>query len=162
MSVAISEHSILIRKAGSQDVEAIAAITRAAYTKYIPLIGREPQPMTADYARMVVDHSIWLLTVASQPVGVLVLIAEPETLLIYSVAILPEFQQRGLGRRLLAWAESQAIQAGYRSIRLYTNGLFVDNLRLYRSLGYQETGREVYRDSTLVHMAKQLAAVQTK
>lgn len=117
--------------------------------------------MTADYASMVVNHSIWLLTVASQPVGVLVLMDEPETLLIYNVAIQPEFQKRGLGRRLLAWAERQAIQVGHRSIRLYTNELFHENIRLYSSLGYQETHREAYHDSTLVHMAKLLAAEQT-
>ena len=158
MSMYLPEDSIRIRKAGRQDVNAIAAITDSAYTKYIPLIGRKPQPMTADYARMVVDNSIWLLTVESQPVGVLVLIYEPDNVLIYSVAIKPEYQKKGLGRRLLAWAEGQAIQAGYRSIRLYTNEHFKENIRLYKSLSYQETTREPYLNSTLVHMKKQLEA----
>jgi len=154
------DDKICISKAGSQDVDTIVAITDAAYTKYIPLIGRKPQPMTADYSRMVVDDSIWLLSVESQPVGVLVLIHEPEDLLIYSVAILPDSQKQGLGRRLLAWAEGQAIQEGYWSIRLYTNELFKENIRLYTSLGYQETSREPYLYSTLVHMRKKLAIPQ--
>ncbi len=148
--------NISIRKAGPEDVEAIAGITDAAYTKYIPLIGRKPQPMQADYSRMVVEHSIWLLTLEGRPVGVLILIHEPESLLIYNVAIHPEHQKQGFGRRLLAWAEQQALQAGYRSIRLYTNERFVDNIRLYLRLGYQETGREALQGSTIVHMAKKL------
>lgn len=152
----IPEDSLHIRAAWPQDVAAIAAITDAAYARYIPLIGRKPQPMTADYARMVLDHSIWLLSLDSQPVGVLVLIDEPDTLLIYSVAIQPEFQKQGLGRRLLDWAEAQATQAGYPSIRLYTNALFEANLQLYQRLGYQEICRESYLNGFLVHMHKQL------
>ena len=53
---------------------------------------------TKQAARMVVDNSIWLLTVDSQPVGVLVLIDEPDDLLVYSVAFELEFQKQGLGR----------------------------------------------------------------
>ncbi|MCJ7435026.1 MAG: GNAT family N-acetyltransferase [Anaerolineales bacterium] len=153
----IAEHQFSIRKASLDDVEAISALTDAAYTKYIPLIGRKPQPMTADYSKMVVENSIWLLLVENQLVGVLVLVYEPENILIYSVAINPEYQKQGLGRRLLVWAEEQAVQGGYKSIRLYTNERFEDNILLYKHLGYQETSREpLLNNSTLVHMAKQL------
>ncbi|MCX6069286.1 MAG: GNAT family N-acetyltransferase [Chloroflexi bacterium] len=84
-------------------------------------------------------------------------------MLIYSVAVRPEVQRCGLGRRLLAWAESEASRAGCDRIRLYTNALMEDNLRLYSSLEYEETGREPYVASTLVHMAKQVprAAART-
>jgi ribosomal protein S18 acetylase RimI-like enzyme len=152
----ITEDKIRIRKASVDDVEVISALTDAAYTKYIPLIGRKPQPMTTDYSKMVVDNSIWLLSLENQPIGVLVLIYEPENILIYNVAIKPEYQKQGLGRRLLAWAEQLAIQAGYRSIRLYTNERFEENIRLYKWLGYQETGRESLLNSTIVHLTKQL------
>ena len=152
----ITEDKINIRKASLDDAKTIAALTDSAYAKYIPLIGRKPQPMTADYAKMVVENSIWLLTLESQPIGVLVLLYEPDNILIYSVVIQPEYQHHGLGRYLLAWAERQALQAGYRSVRLYTNERFEDNLRLYRRLGYQETRREPLLGSTVVHMIKAL------
>ncbi len=152
----ISEDKVSIRKASLDDAKTISALTDAAYTKYIPLIGRKPQPMTADYAKMVVENSIWLLTLESQPVGALVLLYEPDHVLVYSVAIQPEYQHQGLGRRLLAWAEQQAIQAGYRFLRLYTNERFEENIRLYRQLGYQETRREPLLGSTVVHMTKTL------
>ncbi len=152
----LAEDQFIIRKASLDDVEAITALTDVAYTKYIPLIGRKPQPMTADYSKMVVENSIWLLTLEDHMVGVLVLVHEPENILIYSVAIHPEYQKQGLGRRLLVWAEQQAVQDGYKSIRLYTNERFKDNILLYRRLGYQETSREPFLNSTLVHMAKEL------
>jgi len=152
----MTEEKIRIRKAGVEDAGAIAALTDAAYSKYIPLLGRKPQPMTADHAKMATEHTTWLLSVDDRLAGVLELEDEPETLLIYSVAIQPEYQKQGLGRRLLALAEQEALQADYHSIRLYTNELFVDNIRLYKKLGYQETGREPYLNSILVHMAKKL------
>ncbi len=105
---------------------------------------------------MVVDHHVWLLWLGDQPVGVLVLIYEADAVLIYSVAVSPQYQKQGLGRHLLAWAEHQAQQAGCHLLRLYTNELMVENIALYKGLGYTETSREPYLDSTLVHMAKPL------
>jgi ribosomal protein S18 acetylase RimI-like enzyme len=145
-----------LRKAGPADAAAIAALTEAAYSGYIPLIGRKPQPMLADYANMAVDNTIFLLNVGEKLAGVLVLVHEPETLLLYSVAIHPDYQGRGFGRELLVLAEQQAIAAGYSSIRLYTNEHFTYNIKLYQWLGYQETGREPLLGSNLVHMRKQL------
>jgi len=145
-----------LRKATTADAAAITALTEAAYAKYIPLIGRKPQPMTADYSQMVVEHPVWLLEVAEQLGGVLVLIEEPETLLIYSIAVRPDLQGCGLGHRLLTLAENEARQAGCQKIRLYTNAHFVENIELYQRAGYQQTRREEYLGSRLVHMAKRL------
>jgi len=145
-----------IRRATSADVAAITELTNAAYGKYIPALGRKPQPMTTEYGRVVTEHPIWLLEVEQHLAGVLVLQHEPETLLIYSVAINPADQKRGFGRRLLGWAEQQARQAGYDSLRLYTNALMTDNIALYTRLGYRETHREHYPGGAVVHMTKAL------
>jgi GNAT superfamily N-acetyltransferase len=152
-----SNNKVTLRLATLADVDAISALKDAAYSKYIPLIGRKPLPMTADYSMMVIENTIWLLYVDDYLAGVLVLEYEPETMLIYSVAIQPEYQGQGLGLRLLAWAEGQALEAGYQTIRLYTNELFTYNINLYLSLGYKETSREPMLNSTLVHMSKKLA-----
>jgi ribosomal protein S18 acetylase RimI-like enzyme len=149
-------HPILLRRATEEDADTVAALTDAAYAKYIPRLGRKPQPMTADYRLLAATHHIWLLCLGKRPVGVLVLMFEPEAVLIYSVAVTPAHQKQGLGRYLLSWAEQQARQAGSPRIRLYTNELMAENIALYRSLGYQETRREPYQGSTLVHMAKTL------
>ncbi|MFZ0255732.1 MAG: GNAT family N-acetyltransferase [Gammaproteobacteria bacterium] len=76
------------------------------------------------------------------PVGVLVLRHEPGALLIDSVVIDPAYQHRGLGRQLLTWGEHQAHQANFNRIRLYTNALMLENIRLYQRFGYQQTHRE--------------------
>ncbi len=152
------EQRIVVRKASPDDADIIAALTDAAYTRYISRLGRKPQPMTADYRQIAAEHPVWLLYLDDQPAGVLVLMYEPEGVLIYSVAVSPPYQKQGLGRRLLAWAEEQARQAGYSRIRLYTNEHMEENIALYRRLGYEETKRETYMGSTLIHMAKQVTA----
>ena len=143
-----------IRRARPDDAEAVAEITDSAYASYLPLLGRKPLPMTADHRRMIGENDVWLLFHEDHPVGVLVLVDEPDSLLIYSVAIRPELQGQGLGRRLLGWAEQEARRAGRPRIRLYTNALMAANIELYRALGYLETGREPHMGSTLVHMSK--------
>ena len=145
-----------IRRARQEDAEAVAEITDSAYGSFIPLLGRKPQPMTADHRKMIGENDVWLLFSEDYPVGVLVLVDEPDSLLIYSVAIRPELQKRGLGRRLLGWAELEARRVGRPRIRLYTNALMAGNIELYRALGYLETDREPYMGSTLVHMSKWL------
>ena len=152
----MTEQVFDLRPAVAGDAEAVTAITTAAYSKYIARMGRKPRPMTVDYGEIIAEHAVWLLCEVERPVGVLVLMAEPEAMLIYSVAVDPDYQKRGLGRRLLALAEEQARAAGYQRIRLYTNEHMVENIALYQRLGYAETGREPVAGTVLVHMAKSL------
>ena len=49
----------MIRRAGPDDVDALRAIATAAYQKYVPRIGQNPAPMTADYAQAVRDQQAW-------------------------------------------------------------------------------------------------------
>jgi ribosomal protein S18 acetylase RimI-like enzyme len=147
---------IVIRKAAPDDAKTIAALTDAAYAKYVPRLRRKPSTMMADYDKIIAEHAVWLLCLGDQPVGALVLMEEPDAMLIFSVLIAPEHQGRGLGRQLLSLAEDQARRAGYALIRLYTNEHMVENIELYRRLGYEETAREHYLGSAVVHMAKRL------
>jgi GNAT superfamily N-acetyltransferase len=145
-----------IKLASKEDAATVSAITDAAYSKYIPLLGRKPEPMTVDYGEMIAKHPVHFLMVGDRPAGVLVLEHEKDQTLIWSVAVHPDFQGRGLGLRLLRLAEDEACKRGYRKIRLYTNSLFTENIALYRWFGYEEMGREPFLGSILVHMAKQL------
>lgn len=146
----------VLRRATPADAPAIAALTAAAYSKYIVRMGREPQPMRTDYVRVVAEHPVWLLEAAGELLGVLVLMHEPDALLIYNVAVSPQYQRHGYGRQLLAYTEAQARAAGYAHIRLYTNALMTENIALYTRLGYHETGREAFGELTRVNFAKAL------
>ena len=61
-----------------------------------------------------------------------------------------------MGRRLLAFAEAEALRRGYCEIQLYTHQTMVENQRLYASIGYEETGRGTEAGYDRVFMRKQL------
>ena len=54
---------ITLRPAMLTDALPIRELTRNAYARWVPVIGREPKPMTADYAEAVRKHRIDLLYV---------------------------------------------------------------------------------------------------
>lgn len=143
-----------MRRAGPADVTAIHDLTRAAYAKWVPVIGREPKPMAADYARAVRDHRIDLLHIGGELVALVETVPQGEHLLIESVAVAPAFQRHGLGRRLVAHAEHLAADLGLREVRLYTNTLFGNNVQLYGKLGYRVDREEPLTGGRLVHMSK--------
>ena len=145
---------IVLRLATIADADSIATCTEAAYAKYIQRLGRKPQPMTADYASMIAEDQIWIAEMEGTCVGTLVLKAEASYLLIYSVAVQPAIQKLGLGKRLMALAETEAKRQGYSQIRLYTNQLMAENILYYEALGYNVTSKEDFLGSTRVNMAK--------
>jgi ribosomal protein S18 acetylase RimI-like enzyme len=94
-----------IRRATPADVAAIRALTRAAYARWVPLIGREPLPMTADHERAVREHRIDLLCAGAGLLGLIETIERGDHLLIENLAVAPASQGQGHGRRLLDHAE---------------------------------------------------------
>jgi ribosomal protein S18 acetylase RimI-like enzyme len=137
-----------------RDAGAILALTREAYSKWVPVIGREPLPMTADYDEAVRKHRIELLYVDGQLAAVIEMIPESDHLLIENIAVAPTFQNRGLGRGLLAHAEQVAASLKYPVIRLYTNKLFAGNVRLYQRVGYRVDREEEFLGGITVYMSK--------
>jgi N-acetylglutamate synthase-like GNAT family acetyltransferase len=145
-----------LRRARGKDASAVTALVRRAYGKYVARIGREPKPMTADYHAAIAAHQLWVLEEAGALVAVLELIPAADHMLIENVAVEPLEQGRGVGRRLMAFAEAEARRQGLRELRLYTNERFTENLALYARLGYSVTRREPFKSTQIVHMAKQL------
>ena len=94
-----------IRPADIADLAAIARIVVAAYTKYIERIGKPPGPMLDDYAALIRAHAVWVTDDLS---GLIVLLAEPDHLLLDNIAVDPALQGRGVGRALMRFAEAEA------------------------------------------------------
>jgi GNAT superfamily N-acetyltransferase len=146
-----------LRRATTADVEAIRALVAAAYRGYIPLLGRTPTPMLSDVAAAVREHDVRVLDAGDRLVGVIELIARDDHLWVHNVAIAPDAQGRGLGRRLLAFAEDEARHLGLPAIALLTNERYLANIAMYERYGYRETHREPYRGTDLIHFRKTLA-----
>lgn len=145
--------------ATQDDVVAIERLVTDAYSKYIPLIGKPPSPMLADYRALVSADAVWVAKDGGAVAGVLVLLPRPDHLLLDNVAVAPERQRTGLGRHLIAFAERQSAAWGYADIRLYTHALMDENTALYARLGFEETGRAHQDGYDRVFMRKRLAPV---
>jgi GNAT superfamily N-acetyltransferase len=130
------------RRATSADVSIVYEITRAAYSKWIPVIGREPKPMTANYVQAVADHVIDLFEEAGRPIALIEVIPRPSHLLIENVAVLPDQHGKGIGGLLLKRAEAIARPLGLNELRLYTNAMFAANIAFYARRGFEEFLRE--------------------
>jgi GNAT superfamily N-acetyltransferase len=151
-----------IRPAAPADAEAIRDLTRAAYAKWVALIGREPLPMQADYQRAVAEHTIDLLIADGALAGLIEMILRPDHLWIENVAVAPERQGRGFGSLLLDHAECRALQSGRTQIRLLTNQAFAANLELYAKRGYSIERTEPFRGGTTVHMSKRIEPLDAR
>jgi GNAT superfamily N-acetyltransferase len=143
-----------LRRARPDEAQTIAAFQRAAYERNRAILGVEPMPLKADYAKVLSEYEVWLYENGGTAAGVLILEARPADLLIWSVATAPEARCGGLGNQLLAAAETRARQLGKRILRLYTGERLVDNVAWYQRRGYAIERTEATRDRRIVHMKK--------
>jgi N-acetylglutamate synthase-like GNAT family acetyltransferase len=146
--------TVTCRRATDADVGELRALAVAAYQRYVPRIGREPAPMTADYAAAVRDDEVWVAVRDDTITGMIVLVPEPDHLLLGNVAVLPSAQGSGTGSQLLALAEERARQLGLPEVRLYTNEAMTENLAYYPRRGYTETHRAEHHGFRRVFFVK--------
>ncbi|MER9328777.1 GNAT family N-acetyltransferase [Mesorhizobium sp. M0488] len=149
--------SIGFRRAEAADAAAIGDLVRAAYAKWVPVIGREPMPMRADYDKAVAEHPFDLAIEDGRIVGMIETMLADEHLWIENVCVAPDAQGKGIGRLLLERAEHKAIKASRRELRLLTNGAFETNVSLYRRQGYAVDREEPFMNGMTVYMSKRLA-----
>ncbi len=146
-----------VRPAGLEDAAAIRELVRAAYSKYVERIGKEPAPMLEDYAALIEAGEVWVSVEDGEVLGVLVMRPAEGHLFVDNVAVGPQHQGRGLGRELVAYAEEKATAHGLPEIRLYTNEKMHENLAVYGGLGFEETRRKLDGGYRRVFMRKRLA-----
>ena len=146
-----------LRRANSGDAVAVRELSRLAYAKWVPMIGREPLPMTADYDRAVSDHLVDLLEEEGELLALIEMIPGDDHLLIENIAVRPDQQGKGLGELLLSHADEVARGLGFHEIRLYTNAAFASNAAYYAKRGFEEYRRgSIVVGSTTVFMHKML------
>lgn len=145
-----------ITPATTDNAEAILALVRASYQRWVPIIGREPLPMRVDYRDALTKHQIDILTIENDIIGLIETDLKDDHLWIENIAISPAHQGKGYGKLLLNHAETKARKADKAALRLLTNGAFDSNIALYQKAGYVITASEPFMGGTTVYMEKQL------
>jgi GNAT superfamily N-acetyltransferase len=85
--------------------------------------------MLDDYGARLSDGVVWVIEAWSDITGIIVLLLRSDYLLLDNIAFDPARQGTGLGSRLLAFAEAEAVRRGYREIRPYTHRTMAQNQR---------------------------------
>lgn len=148
--------AVEFRPAMPGEADAIRDVVRAAYSKWVPVIGREPMPMRADYQQAVKKHRFDLAVAEGRILGLIETIPRDDHVWIENVAVAPEAQGQGIGPRLFRLIEQRAIDAGCFEVRLVTNGAFEANLALYARLGFVVDRVEDFMNGSAVYMSKRL------
>jgi len=144
---------IQLRLATPADAAAIRDLTREAYAKWVPIIGREPMPMTADYTAAVLKHRFDLLYADDAFAALIETRIDPDCVMIETLAVRPAFQRQGFGERLLKIADDIAAPRGL-SVRLYTNQLMAANISFYQARGFVIESTQTNDLGTRVNLIK--------
>jgi N-acetylglutamate synthase-like GNAT family acetyltransferase len=148
---------VTTRRATAGDAPAVTTVVLAAFEVYVErLDGVQPWPMRLDYAEIIKDGQTWVADDAGEVVGVLVLEDRADHLLLDVLAVAPEQQGSGVGHRLMALADEQAVERGFDEVRLFTNARMTENLAYYPRQGYLETHRDEVNGFHRVFFAKRL------
>ena len=146
----------MIRPATPEDRAAVEAIVRNAYSVYLERMGQPPGPMLDDYPAQIAAGSVSVLDEDGEIVAIIVLLAKPDYLLLDNIAVRPDRQGTGLGRQMIAFAETEARRRSFTELRLYTHETMIENIALYTRLGFVETGRGHEAGYDRVFMTKRL------
>jgi ribosomal protein S18 acetylase RimI-like enzyme len=147
---------MLIRLATANDVTDVIDCARSAYSKYIERVGREPAPMLADYTAQIEQGIVWVLTEQGDVRGLLVSFPQNDCYFIENVAVRPDFQGNGYGKKLMTFAAEQARAVHLAEICLYTNIAMTENLIFYSKLGFEEIERKIENGYHRVYLRKRL------
>jgi GNAT superfamily N-acetyltransferase len=143
------------RPATAADLPRVHEVIAAAYAKYRTRMEILPAPVLRDYTGPVQQGLLWV--VGDPVMGLASLIPETDALLIENVAVHPDVQGTGLGRRLLEFAEQEAARHGLTRVRLYTHEVMTESQAVYARLGYQEVRRATEDGYRRIFLAKDLA-----
>lgn len=148
----------MIRLARATDEADIRGCAIQAYAKYVPLIGRKPAPMVADFAAQIAAGLIFVAVDewgAFQ--GFIVFHIQHDHVLLENVAVLPSVAGRGVGKSLINFCENTARERRLKAVHLYTNEKMTENLSIYPKLGYVEVDRRTEEGFSRVYFEKRLA-----
>jgi ribosomal protein S18 acetylase RimI-like enzyme len=147
-----ANQSVEFRRAVEADLPAIQGVISAAYHKYLTRMDRPPAPLLRDYRSAVETGAVW---VTGRPViGLISLTETDEMMLIENIAVHPDQQGKGLGRRMMEFAEGQARRRQIGRLALYTNEVMTENQAIYARLGYRVIDRRVEDGYRRIYMEK--------
>ena len=144
----------VIRVATVKDAPALKRCMVSAYAAYSERMGTSVlPPIELDYAEEIASFPTWVSTLNGKVVGGFTMMFAEDHASIAKIAVSPSSHGHGLGRTLMAFAESEAKRKGAPEARLATHVRLTENVSLYSYLGWSEYDR----DENRVYMKKRIS-----
>jgi ribosomal protein S18 acetylase RimI-like enzyme len=134
-------NSSKIRAATVTDLAAIVACSDLAFMSFAGGRDKRDVKPTHNLQSQILEGSIQLICDETSVLGYISLWPTADRMFVDTLAVLPKHHRRGLGSQLLAFADSETLRLGLKSVNLFTKATMADNLEFYRRRGYHETGR---------------------
>ena len=137
----LTGEEILISEAGPDDLERLTGLLADCFS------------MDPEYARERLreesggsgpEYSLWKACVKEELAGMCAVCREKETASLFDVCVRREDRRKGIGSALVRGVLDELTAAGIRRVRLQTGSERAAAVRLYRSLGFEETDRLDY------------------
>ena len=112
--------------------------------------------MVADFPAQIGAGIVHVAVEDELVLGFIVLYPGQDHIHVENVAVIPEHAGKGIGGKLLVFAEDEARRRRLDAVELYTNGKMTENLSLYPYLGYREIDRRMEAGFSRVYFRKEL------
>jgi len=148
---------LLIKRARVEDAATILNLQKLAYLSEAQIYNNDsipPLTQTLEEIRAEFDHQIFLKAlIDGRIIGSVRAFQTQETCHIGRLVVHPDFQNRGIGSRLMD--EIEAIFEKAKRFKLFTGDNSERNLYLYQKLGYREIQRQKFQGNlVLVYLQK--------
>ena len=132
-----------IREARTEDSDGLKSCMESSYATYQDRMGGERlPPMDVDYLSEILNYPTWVVASGENILGGLIMVFENNEASIANIAVDTKFQGQGIGSALMKFAESKAKEKHLFELHLATHILLLENISLYKHLGWVETGRD--------------------
>ena len=148
-----------IRLAMTTDVPAIKLIARKSFERYVPLIGKPPAPMNANFSGHILKDTVFIAQSEKKQGSVLgyaIVLQRDGEWLLDNIAVSPEAQGRGVGSALIAACETFLQKRGVQRYHLYTNEAMEQNLTWYPEIGFVEMARRLEDGFSRIYFTKEM------
>lgn len=144
----------IFRPARIEDASFLSELAWAAYSKYSINMNKLPRPVYYNYHDLILKGDTFVALNNKNIIGMATLSLRDNYLLIQNIAISPQFQRKGLGKRFINYAKKISISKNISEMRLWTNEKMPGNLEMYISHGFQETHRQEIEGHRLIYLKK--------
>ncbi len=147
-----------VRPCRPRDTRAIFRLLDATFYPINDRLGTSNWMDRVNVFQLVYSDTLWVLERDGDVIGMVCVQTAAETLQIFLLAVLPQWQRHGCGRALIDFAETEARHRKLRELSLQVPVQLTDAQAFYQRLGFTEAKREPYAGLTLIVMTRAVAA----